>query len=81
MRALGYLGLTAVLAIMVMVVTQGPAVANPARGYHVTYVADRDHYCVRPVSEGEAARLGIALYKTECHSAAAWAHMGLKVSR
>jgi hypothetical protein len=58
-----------------------PAAAKPAKGYQITYSAGRDHYCVRPLSLSEAERLGIAPYKTECHSAAAWKTMGLLVSR
>ena len=72
----GFLGFAAMMGVATT-----PAAADPAKGYRVTYLADRGHYCVRPVTESEAARLGITLYKTECHSAAAWAHMGLKVSR
>ena len=75
-RNIGLLG-----AAMMVAVAATPAAADPEKGYRVTYLADRGHYCVRPVTANEAARLGITLYKTECHSAAAWAHMGLKVSR
>ncbi|MEO5493976.1 MAG: hypothetical protein ABIR08_08110 [Sphingomonas sp.] len=81
MKTLGYLSLIAVVAIMIMVVAGGPAVANPAKGYRVTYLADRGHYCLRPVTADEADRLGIALHKTECHTAVAWAGMGLKIAR
>lgn len=81
MRTFGYLSLAAVFAIMVTVATGGSAMATPAKGYRVTYLADRDHYCIRPVTELEAERLGIALHKTECHTALVWAGMGLKFSR
>lgn len=75
-RKFGYLGVAAMVALATT-----PAAADPAKGYRVTYFANRSHYCVRPFAASEAARLGITLYKTECHSAAAWANMGLKVSR
>lgn len=80
MKWLGYLGLVAVMAVMVIVVTGGPAAAAPAKGYRVTYIADRGHYCLRPVTADEADRLGIALHKTECHTAVAWAGMGLTIT-
>ncbi|MEO5937540.1 MAG: hypothetical protein ABIQ43_00860 [Sphingomonas sp.] len=75
-KALGYLGAAAILATAAT-----PAAADPAKGYRATYFADRNHYCLRPLTQTEATRLGIALYRTECHTAAAWAYMGLKVSR
>lgn len=81
MKTLGYLGLIAVATIMVIVTAGGPAAAAPAKGYRVTYLADRGHYCVRPVTAEEADRLGIALYKTECHPAVVWAVMGLNITR
>ncbi|QDZ08456.1 hypothetical protein FPZ24_14070 [Sphingomonas panacisoli] len=81
MRILGYLSLMAVLAIMVMVMAGGPAVASPAKGYQITYLADRGHYCLKPLTADEADRLGITMYKTECHTAVAWAGMGLKITR
>jgi len=71
------LGLLSVVAVMATAV---PAAADAAKGYRVTYLADRNHYCVRPVTAEEADRLGIALYKTECRSAAHWASMGLRIS-
>lgn len=80
MRTLGYVGLIAVATIMVLIWAGGPAAASPAKGYDVTYRADRGHYCVRPLTLSEAERFGIALYRTECRSAAAWAQQGLTVS-
>lgn len=81
MKALGYLSLIAVMAIMVMVIAGRPAAASPAKGYQITYLADRGHYCVRPTTPEESDRLGITMYQTECHTAVAWAGMGLKITR
>ncbi len=70
------LGLAAMTAM-----AASPAAAAADKGYRVRYVADHSHYCIRPMTANEAERLGIALYKTECHTAVAWAGMGIMVSR
>ena len=58
-----------------------PANATPVKkGYGVNYLAERHHYCITPLSRFEAYRLGIALYRTECHSIEDWATMGVKFS-
>ena len=71
----------AATAAAVFAATAMPAAADPARGYRVNYVAERGHYCITPLAANEAERLGIALYRTECHSLTAWATIGFKLSR
>lgn len=68
-------------AAAALLLTAMPAAADPAKDYRVSYVAERGHYCITPLAESEAERLGIALYRTECHSLTAWATMGVKLSR
>lgn len=80
MRILGYLSLIAVAAIMVMVMASGPAVASPAKGYRVRYVPHSRDFCVTPLIDSEARRLGIAVHRTECHTLAAWAKRGVTIA-
>ncbi|MDB5680006.1 hypothetical protein [Sphingomonas bacterium] len=73
----GYVAVAALCAMS----AAAPAAANPAKGYRVVYVAERGHYCVTPLRASEAERLGIALYRSECHSMSAWTSMGFQLSR